>query len=170
VGDVAQVFVWAREQPDARAAPATRRPEFGRARLDPIRSALEESGMRLERRSRCSNDFGTALGYQLTACAERAGVELMLIASADGLVVAASDGDEGDSEEVAARLAALSLCTESHGELWRPGRTVAARGFELDGEALIVCAAGRDTSAAEHELVNAIRGARRILGEQRLAS
>jgi len=126
--------------------------------------------MRVERRTRRSNDCGTALGYQLTACAERAGVELMLIASADGLVVASSGGERVDSEEVAARLASLSLCAESHGELWRPDRSVAARGFDLDGEALIVCAAGPDTVGAEQELGNAIRGARRILGEQRLAS
>ena len=118
----------------------------------------------MERRTRRSRECGVALGHQLEACTRRAGLDFMVLASEDGLLVASSGTDHEQSEEVAARLASLGLCTESQGEIWRADRTVTARVVEVLGQRLIL---GAGSSKAEvragEELDLAMRGVVRIL-------
>ena len=87
----------------------------------------------------------------------------MVLASEDGLLVASSGTDHEQSEELAARLASLGLCTESQGELWRAGRTVTARVVEVLGERLILGAGSTAHAGAGEELELAMRGVARIL-------
>lgn len=118
----------------------------------------------MERRIRRSRECSVALGYQLEACTRRAGLDFMVLASEDGLLVASSGTDPDESEEVAARLASLGLCTESQGELWRRDRTVTARVVEVLGERLILGAgSSRAGVGTGEELELAMRGVARIL-------
>lgn len=116
----------------------------------------------MERRIRRSGECSVALGYQLDASSARAGLDFMVLASEDGFLVASSGADRDQSEEVAARLASLGLCAESHGEIWRAERTVTARVIEVLGERLIL-GAGSSSSVEAEEMERAMRGVARIL-------
>jgi len=116
-----------------------------------------------DRRFRRSDERGQALAYQLEACVERAGAGFMVLSDDQGLVLASSGGGPEQCEEAAARLAALGLCDDSVGEVWRDDRAIAARSFMALGERLIVGIAGRDVSGALPEVERAIAGAQRIL-------
>jgi hypothetical protein len=116
-----------------------------------------------ERRIRRSEEPGVALGFQLEACARRAGAEFMLLADASGLLLASSACDRRESEEAAALLASLRLCDHSSGELWRDGRVVTALSFVAQGQRLIIGLAGRRLEGAPPEVEQAIGGVKRIL-------
>ena len=116
-----------------------------------------------ERRSRRSEERGVALGYQLEACAQRAGADFMLLADDRGLLLASSAPDPRESEEAAALLASLGLCDHSSGELWRAGRVVAALSFVAQGQRLIIGIGGHRLEGTPPEVEQAIVGVKRIL-------
>ena len=122
--------------------------------------------MKKERRRRRSTILGTALRYQLEACAERAGLHAMLLASHDGLVVASSPWNEEHGEEIAAGLGGMQphqfvvRRVHDHGV---PPNTISARGFEVEGERLVMCAVGDPGGAAVSEIYRAMDGVSRIL-------
>jgi len=124
--------------------------------------------MKVERRRRRSPLLGTALHYQLDACAERAGLHAMLVASPDGLLVASSRNTSGleMDEQIAVHVADVhphQLVVRHVREPESPPRTVTARGFEVDGQRLVVCAVGRPSASAVDEIYRAMGGVSRIL-------
>lgn len=122
---------------------------------------------RRERRIRRSNSTGRALTFQLQTCAERSGVDAMILADAQGLVVASSPWHDDATAGIAATLAniqehqfrVVTVRDESG-----PPRTIAARGFQAGEERLVVCAVGCPSSQTVDELYTAMGGIRRILG------
>lgn len=90
----------------------------------------------------------------------------MILASRDGLVVASSPWQQDASDHIAAQLARVQshqfrvATVREQGE--RP-RTVAARGFEVGGEHLVLCAVGCPTDKTVGEMYRAMDGIERIL-------
>ncbi|MBK7585089.1 MAG: hypothetical protein IPI67_33485 [Myxococcales bacterium] len=119
--------------------------------------------MMIERRVRRSERRDEALGFQLEAATERAGLDYCMLASHEGLVVACTPGDREESEEIAAQLAVLNLDPESSGEIWGASKNVTARAFDVDGERFIVGAAGYRARTAAREIEQMISGIARIL-------
>ena len=119
-----------------------------------------------ERRVRRSHFKGPALSLQLQACAERSGVEAMILASRDGLVVASSPWRETSTEHIAAQLSRVDVHqfrVDTIRETGEPPRTIAARGFDVGDEQLVVCAVGCPTEDTVGELYRAMGGIKRIL-------
>ncbi len=119
-----------------------------------------------ERRTRRSKYTGPALSLQLQACAERSGVDAMVLANHDGLVVASSPWNEEKCAQVAAHFTHVKAHQFRVDTLRGYGapRTVSARGFRAGDEHLVVCAIGCPTANTVPELYTAINGIRRILG------
>lgn len=117
----------------------------------------------IERRIRRSNQRGAALTHQLQASVERLGARFMVLADADGLVLATSESGQSECEEAAARLACLRLCDESSGEVWSAGRAIAGLSFVALGQRLILGIGGSNVDGALPEVRRAIDGAKRIL-------
>ena len=119
-----------------------------------------------ERRVRRSNQMGTALSFQLEACASRSGVEAMILANRDGLVVASSPWNPESTEVVAAQLARVQTHQFRVGTVRAQGsapRTISARGFDVGDEELVVCAVGCPTTKMVGEIYEAIGGIKRIM-------
>jgi hypothetical protein len=119
-----------------------------------------------ERRVRRSPYTGAALSLQLQACAERSGVEAMILASRDGLVVASSPWNHDSTEQIAAQLSHVQthqFRVDTVREAGAPPRTIAARGFDVGDEQMVVCAVGCPTESTVGELYLAMGGIKRIL-------
>jgi hypothetical protein len=122
--------------------------------------------MKKERRRQRSTILSTALRYQLEACAERAGLRAMLLASHDGLLVASSPWKDEYGEEIAARIGGVhphQFVVRHVQEQGIPPSTIAARGFEVDGQRLVMCAVGNASASAVDEIYQAMGGVSRIL-------
>lgn len=121
--------------------------------------------MKMERRVRRSPHTGPALSMQLQACAERSGIDAMILADSNGLVVASSEWSHDAAEHVAAQLSGIS--THQFRVLTFQGagmtRTVAARGFRVGDQELVVGAVGRPTQDIVGEMYTAMGGVTRIL-------
>ncbi len=128
-------------------------------------AATGRSAMKMERRVRRSHHTGLALSMQLQACAERSGVDAMILADGNGLVVASSEWNDDATEHVAAQLSSVS--THQFRVLTLQGagmtRTVAARGFRVGDQELVVGAVGRPTQDIVGEMYTAMGGVSRIL-------
>lgn len=118
-----------------------------------------------ERRLRRSHLKGPALSLQLQACTERSGVDAMILADGDGLVVASSAWNDDSTEQIAAQMANVGVHQFRVATLREGGlpRTVAARGFQAGEQELVVCAVGCPTERTLGELYAAIGGIQRIL-------
>jgi hypothetical protein len=112
---------------------------------------------------RRSEERGQALAHQLEASVARTGARFMVLADSGGLLLASSDAESPECEEVAARLAALGLCEDSVGEIWRADRSIAALSFSALGQRLLLGIGGPDVEGALPEVRRAIAGAKRIL-------
>lgn len=122
-----------------------------------------------ERRVRRSNQLGTALSLQLEACATRSGVEAMILASREGLVVASSPWNSESTEHIAAQLARVQTHQFRVGTVRTDGsapRTVSARGFDAGDEELVVCAVGNPSRAMVDEMYLAMGGIKRMLADR----
>lgn len=120
-----------------------------------------------ERRTHRSNQTGPALRLQLAACAARSGVEAMILANQDGLVVASSPWNDASTEHIAAHLARVETHQFRVGTVRTdglPAQTVAARGFDAGDVNLVVCAVGCPTDKMVDEMYRAMGGIKRILG------
>jgi len=106
-----------------------------------------------------------ALELQLKACADRAGVDKMIVADEDGIVVAANTIC-GWCDDVAALMPYLTRGGRFAGMLLDEGsvgRPVSVRPFKALGDRLFVCAVGRLGERVDDELDMAASGVRRIL-------
>ena len=109
--------------------------------------------MQAERRRQRSRIHSQALTLLLDACRARAGLEALVLADQDGLVVSAAAPAHIDIAEIAA---ILPLPGERLPE-------VRAVRFMLDGYALYLGAIGAMGEAWVREMMNALRGTQRIL-------
>lgn len=122
--------------------------------------------MQEERRVRRSDRIETALGYQLQACSERAGLRAMVLADHDGLLVASSPWEDEQGEELAAIMPLLAKGNDFAGvvvtEEQRTDRVLVSS-FVAAGAPLFLCAVGDFDGASHHEIARAKVGVRRIL-------
>lgn len=114
--------------------------------------------MEEERRQNRSDDIETALKYQLMACCQRAGLQHMVIGDEDGYLVAAENGKNFESEELAAYLPIA--CRPEGGYI---PEDLKVRPFTAVGSQLYLGAQGNIDANAEAEMCLAICGAMRIL-------
>ncbi len=122
--------------------------------------------MKDERRTRRSEQLDLALGYQLEACVERAGLNAMLLADQDGLLVASSPGTSREKEEIAAILPLLARGQDFTGNLLGRGvmcHTVAVSAFHTADTDLFLCALGDNGEGTFEEMALAKTGVTRIL-------
>ena len=121
----------------------------------------------IERRVKRSNRLETALEYQLEACAERAGLEAMVLADDAGLLVASSPWSSERSETIAAFLPLLVEGSDYLGilrqEVGDGEEPVLISAFEAAGSELFLCAVGGFGGATHQEIARAKVGVRRIL-------
>jgi hypothetical protein len=118
-----------------------------------------------ERRLRRGTTVSQSLRYQLAACREEGELAAMVVADADGLLLAAA-GDAYACDEVAARaviagrrIGELSCALLGAGHQW----DVQLRRVDVDGSELVVCAVGGTAEARAHQLARGAAGAARIL-------
>jgi hypothetical protein len=120
-----------------------------------------------DRRVRRSDRVDEALSYQLDACTERAGLDAMLLADGDGLLVAVSKSSASDSEEIAAILPLLARGHDFTGNLvGHSGATcmeVAVSSFKAAASDLFLCALGGNDEMAFSQMELAKEGVGRIL-------
>jgi hypothetical protein len=119
-----------------------------------------------DRRVRRSERLDLALSYQLEACVERLGLEEMLLADQDGLLVASSAGEASSSEEIAAILPLLARGHDFTGNLLGKGvtcHTVAVSGFRAANTDLFLCALGDNGPVTFDQIALAKEGVARIL-------
>ena len=122
--------------------------------------------MYVERRCRRSSQPSLALAYQLQSCAERAGLQAMLLSDEDGLLVAGSTWTAEGSEEMAAVLPYLARGGEFAGILLGEGsvgHAVQVKPFRAEDTGLFLCAVGKAGEGVGREIDTAIAGVRRIL-------
>ena len=131
-----------------------------------LQNPIGRFAMKLERRSRRSKQLDLALGYQLQTCVERAGLNAMLLADQDGLLVAASTGAAREREEIAAILPLLARGQDFTGNLLGEGVAcykVAVSAFHTAGTDLFLCALGDNGDGTFAEMALAKAGLTRIL-------
>jgi len=118
-----------------------------------------------ERRKRRSEITEEALTLQLDASARRSGVDYMVLADHQGLVIARSR-DTGEAEEVAAYSPFLADSRSWAGRLpcERGPRDTTIAPFRLGGQSLYLCAVGSQSKRVGGEILQAQCGVRRILG------
>lgn len=119
----------------------------------------------MNRRQRRSDSHSEALFYQLEASCERAALEAMVLADADGLCVAAS-GDGEMCEEIAAHLPMVCDSVPVFDGSVRQtddSRSVRMKRFAIDGSDLFLCAVGGNQAMRTFELNRAQAGVQRIL-------
>jgi hypothetical protein len=119
--------------------------------------APEVTPMSEDRRRRRSNDHAEALALLLESCRERTGLDALVIADHDGLLVSASTrpGKTVDPVVIAAHL------PRTH---WRDLiPALHARTFKLGGVRLFLGAVGNLSERMVADLLNAMRGTQRIL-------
>jgi hypothetical protein len=111
-----------------------------------------------DRRRHRSEVHSVALSLLLDACRARAGLEALVLADDGGLVVSAAVPPhvDVDADEVAAMLP-LPGPPEPKMARLRQVR------FDLDGAAMYLGGIGEMTAAWAREMLNALRGAQRIL-------
>lgn len=122
--------------------------------------------MKDDRRVRRSEQLDQALAFQLEACVERVGLEEMLLADQDGLLVASSAGSTTHSEEIAAILPLLARGHDFTGNLLSQGATchkVAVSAFHAAETDLFLCALGDNGCETFAEIAQAKLGVTRIL-------
>jgi len=123
--------------------------------------------MKSERRVHRSEQLEEALSYQLEACVERAGLDAMLLADRDGLLVAESHQSADETDEIAAILPLLARGQDFTGNLLsRSGATcleLAVSSFSISDSELFLCALGGNDQVAFLEMERAKNGVQRIL-------
>jgi hypothetical protein len=123
--------------------------------------------MKKDRRTRRSEQTDEALELQLDACAERAGLDSMLLADRDGLLLATSQPAGDQSEEIAAVLPLLARGIDFSGNLLEAAGAVrhelAVTAFEALGTELFLCALGGSDREVLAEIERAKAGVTRIL-------
>ncbi len=120
----------------------------------------------IERRVQRSEHLGDAIGYQLGACAERAGLEALVLADGDGLLVASSPWSDERGEMIAAALPLLAKGSDFAGVLLDEGagdEQVLVSTFQAAGTELFLCAVGSFGGPSHQEIARAKVGVRRIL-------
>ena len=134
--------------------------------MDVLQSERDLRGGRRERRMERSEMRGEALGFQLQACAERAGATAMVLADPDGLLVATSRHGSNSSDEIAAILPFLALGSDFAGLMMNKipgGEQVVVSAFNVAGIDLYLCAMGDYSERMHTEIARAKEGVRRIL-------
>ena len=119
-----------------------------------------------ERRKRRSAVLQEALTLQLDACARRSGVDYMVLADQQGLIIARSR-DVCEAEEVAAFGPFLADRRPWSGRLpCESGpRDASIAPFRLSGQSVYLCAVGTQSKRVGGEMIQAQCGVRRILGQ-----
>lgn len=118
-----------------------------------------------DRRRRRSHDAFEAIGFQLQACTEDAGLDAMVVADEDGLCLAAA-GPADRCGEIAAHLPILGRQPGGfRGVLLADDGGIPAdvQRFLIDGSELYVCAIGGDEDLRARQIARSIRGCARIL-------
>ena len=118
-----------------------------------------------ERRQRRSEIPYEALQLQLRASARREGVESVVLADFQGLIIAKSTGEEPDAAEVAALSPRLAAARPWVGTMsCRSGqRNVTIAPFRLGRETAYLCAVGVRSSRRLPSLLQTRDGVRRLL-------
>lgn len=118
-----------------------------------------------ERRRRRSEVLQEALTLQLDASAKRSGVDYMVLADHQGLIIARSR-DVGEAEEVAAYGPFLADRKPWSGRLpCEIGpRDASITPFRVGDQSVYLCAVGTQSKRVGGELLQAQCGVRRILG------
>jgi hypothetical protein len=109
-----------------------------------------------ERRRRRSDDTVEAVGLLLEACRERNGLDALVIADRDGMVVSASAREGVRPEVIAAHLPRTHLRDQLP--------ALHARTFKACGIRLFLGAVGEMSERVLAEMLAAMRGTQRILG------
>lgn len=119
-----------------------------------------------ERRRRRSAVMQEALTLQLDACARRSGVDYMVLADQQGLIIARSR-DVCEAEEVAAYGPFLADRRPWTGRLpcERGPRDASIAPFRVGDQNVYLCAVGSQSKRVSGELLQAQCGVRRILGQ-----
>ncbi len=119
-----------------------------------------------ERRKRRSEVLQEALTLQLDACARRSGVDYMVLADQQGLIIARSR-DVCEAEEVAAFGPFLADRRPWSGRVpCESGpRDASIAPFRLGGQSVYLCAVGTQSKRVGGEMIQAQCGVRRILGQ-----
>jgi hypothetical protein len=120
----------------------------------------------IERRTRRSDRPSEALALQLQSCAERAGLQAVIVSDYDGFLVGASPWSREDSEELAALLPLLARDGRFAGILLGEasiGWAVQVETFKSEDERLFICAVGKIGPGVADEISTAVAGVSRIL-------
>lgn len=119
-----------------------------------------------ERRRRRSTVLQEALTLQLDACAKRSGVDYMVLADHQGLIIARSR-EVGEAEEVAAYGPFLAERKPWAGRLpcEQGPRDAAITPFRVGNQNVFLCAVGAQSKRVGGEMLHAQCGVRRILGQ-----
>jgi hypothetical protein len=118
-----------------------------------------------DRRRIRSSEMFQALGYQLRACRDDAGLEAMILSDEDGLTLAAA-GAADTCDEVAATVPMLGRKAGDFNGVLLAGRgQVAAQvqRFRIDATELYMCAVGGTDELRARQIARGIRGCARIL-------
>jgi hypothetical protein len=119
-------------------------------------------GDNLERRCLRSEDTRTALSYQLAFSAVQSGMEGLVLADNQGLLLAASPSTRRPEEIAACGPLALDI-DEPLGSELGSREDVSVQCFEIDGARLFLVGLGGMVSHRAMALVRAMRGICRIL-------
>ena len=109
-----------------------------------------------ERRRRRSEDTVEAVALLLEACRQRTGLDALVIADRDGVLVSSSARPGIEPELIAAHLPRTHLREQVP--------ALHARTFKAHGIRLFLGAVGSASERLVGELLHAMRGAQRILG------